>query len=476
MSSKPTTEQAPKLPEPAPAVPASPRLPRGPHQLSRAEVAANQRLRLVLAMIDTIGEKGYAPATVVDVVARAGVSRKTFYQYFANKQECLLATYDVIVAEGMRRVATSYRQAKTWNERVEASVRVLFESTIENPAAARLAMVEIGAAGVAGIERRQRTIAEYEQFIRDGLELAPGSGTVPDTTLRAVVGGFNRVLYAHMRSRQHAKLRKLVPDLVGWATAYYPTPEVMLPSMRPDRHPGERALDIPIGGRAPGSLSPRALSSGRRGLPRGDNNVSRSFVVHSQRERILDAVANLSAALGYTTLTVEDIVTEAAVSLEAFYEHFESKEDSFLVAYELGHAKGLSLVEAAFAAEADWRRGIKAACRALLVYLASEPAFAHLALLDTLVATPISIDRSDKGLSGYAQMLLPGFEEAPKRRRPPQVAIEAITGGLFELFCQYTVQGRIRQLPELTADATYIALAPFIGTKQAARVALEPLD
>jgi len=68
MSSKPTTEQAPKLPEPAPAVPASPRLPRGPHQLSRAEVAANQRLRLVLAMIDTIGEKGYAPATVVDVV------------------------------------------------------------------------------------------------------------------------------------------------------------------------------------------------------------------------------------------------------------------------------------------------------------------------------------------------------------------------------------------------------------------------
>jgi AcrR family transcriptional regulator len=63
--------------------------------------------------------------------------------------------------------------------------------------------------------------------------------------------------------------------------------------------------------------------------------------VHSQRERILDAVTNLTAAHGYIDLKVEDIAEQAAVSLNAFYEHFADKEDAFLVAYEIGHAKML---------------------------------------------------------------------------------------------------------------------------------------
>jgi AcrR family transcriptional regulator len=191
-------------------------------------------------------------------------------------------------------------------------------------------------------------------------------------------------------------------------------------------------------------------------------------LVHSQRERILDAVANLSAGVGYAAFTVDDIVGEAAVSLEAFYEHFKSKEDAFLVAYELGHVKGLGIVERAFGSESDWLAGVREAIGALLGYLASEPAFAHLALLDMLVATHLSAERF------YAQMLLPGLETAPEDRRPPPITIEAIAGGLFELCFHYAVEGRIRELGELTTDATYFALAPFIGAKRAARIATEP--
>ncbi|HEY5046160.1 MAG TPA: TetR/AcrR family transcriptional regulator [Solirubrobacteraceae bacterium] len=452
---------------------AAPSLPRGPHSLSREQVLNDQRVRLLTAMVDAIGEDGYRTTTIANVIRRAGVSRKTFYVHFANKQECFLAAYDAITAVGMSRVTRAYRDAEGWPGRVEAAIRVFFESAIESPAAVRLGLIEIGAAGAAGIERREQAMTQFEHFIRDGLELAPGSGTVPDTVPRAVVGGLNKVLYTHVLNGQHAKLLKLIPDLVSWATAYYPAPAALLASHQAGSPGQAQTAAGLIGGRAPGTLFPQTLSNGRRRLLPGAGHVSRSFVVHSQRERILDAVANLSAAVGYATLTIEEIVGEAAVSLEAFYEHFKSKEDAFLVAYELGHIKGLGIVERAFGAEADWRSGVREAISALLGYLASEPSFAQLALLDALIATPVSAERSQQGVTLYAQMLLPGFEQAPKNRIPPPITIEAIAGGVSELCFHYAVQGRIRELPEIAIDTTYISLAPFIGAKQAARVATE---
>ncbi len=205
------------------------------------------------------------------------------------------------------------------------------------------------------------------------------------------------------------------------------------------------------------------------------HGASRGFVVHNQRERILDAVTNLTAANGYGSLTVEDIASEAAISLQAFYEHFESKEDAFLVAYELGHTKGLDIVERAFATAPDWRTGVREGIYSLTEYLASEPSFASLALMGTTVATPRAIKLSDRGVSSYAQLLAPGYEEMPKSKRPPAIAIDAIAGGLQEVFLHYAARGRLQELPELTPDATYIALAPFVGAEEAARVACAPV-
>ena len=455
------------------------RLPRGPHSLTREQVAANQRLRLGTAMLEAIGEKGYVATTVSEVVARAGVSRKAFYQHFANKQECFLATYDVIAREGRRRVAGAVRETAGRPDRMETAIWALFEAAMEHPDALRLAVTEITAVGPAGIERRERSITEYGQLIHDGMRSngrPPGranSVELPDTTLRAVVGGLNRVLITCLRGGRGAKPLELVPDLAWWASTYHPAPKVLLSSLRASRSRSKSTQSRPLGGRAPGTLSPRTQGNARR-TPRAGYSASRSFVVHNQRERILDAVTNLTAASGYGALTVEEIAAEASVSLQAFYEHFESKEDAFLVAYELGHAKGLDIVEQAFAEAADWRTGVREGLSRLTTYLASEPSFAQLALMGTIIATPRASELSDRGLAAYAQLLAPGFDEVPKRDRPPLIAIDAIAGGLQEIFLHYAVQGRIHELSELTIDATYIALAPFIGAQAAARVAAEP--
>jgi len=447
--------------------------------VARKRARTAQRLRLALAMIDAIAENGYRATRVADVIALAGVSRKTFYEHFANRQECLLATYDMVTEEGMRRVEQAYRETEGWPGRVEAAIRTLFEASIENPGALRLSLVEIGALGPAGIERRERSIDRYVSIFREGLERAPGEGTASEMTLKAVIGGVNRVLYRRRLEGEGAELLGIIPDLVSWATSYYPTPASILAEPRAksalaNSGAGGERTGVLYGGRAPGTLSPHSHLNPRRGLPRGDQNVSRSFVVHSQRERILDAVANLTAVEGFAALNVEGIAEQAAISLKAFYEHFDGKEDAFLVAYEIGHGKELAFAERAYIAESDWRLGVRAGIAALFEFLASEPSFAHIALIDApLIATPRTAERSNAGVQAFARMLVPRTEEAPGQSPVLAVTIEAIAGGVFELCLHYALQGRIRELPELTVSATYIALAPFLGPEEAARVAIE---
>jgi AcrR family transcriptional regulator len=453
--------------------PARRNLPRGSQALPREQVAADQLRRLLLAMIDSVGEKGYRATTISDVVGRAGVSRKTFYEHFPNKQECLLATFNMIAEDGRRRATSAYEQAEGGlQEGVEAAIRALFEATIDNPAAARLNMVEIVAAGPAGIERRESAVEEYRNFVRGMLQQGPDDGTVPDEVVRAVVGGLNRILYSRVRHGQRAELRRLVPDLMRWVTCFRPTPAMFAPNSA--IAPAGSLGGPTLGGRAPGSLA--SSSGGDLGLVRGMPNVMRSFTLHLQRERIVDAVANLTAAGGYADLTVEKIAGEAAMSLQTFYDHFKSKEEAFLFTYEVGHARGLTMVERAYEAQTDWPRGVKAAVTTLLAYLGSEPAFARLALLHMLIATPRAAERANAGITEYLSVLEPGFEETSEHPRPPAITIEAIGGGLAELMYSCIMRDRVEELPSVGAYATYVALAPFVGTEHAARVAMEPLS
>ncbi len=138
------------------------RLPRGPHSLSREQVASNQRTRIAMAMLESIGEKGYVATTVSEVVSRAGVSRKAFYQHFANKEECFLATYDAIVEDGRHRVLHTFTDARGGSDRVETAIRALFSASMENPDALRMAVTEITAVGT----RRYRTTRARDRRLR----------------------------------------------------------------------------------------------------------------------------------------------------------------------------------------------------------------------------------------------------------------------------------------------------------------------
>jgi AcrR family transcriptional regulator len=447
-------------------------LPRGPQALPREEVAAHQRERLVEAMVQAVNERGVMATTISDLVARAGISRRTFYEHFENKEDCLLATYDTVVEREVQRLLSMPRSGVQWLEQLETIVRALFDAIAERPDAARLICVEMGASGPAGVQRWADGAGRFERFISRGFEQAPGPGTIPDPVARAIVGALRKIVYTRVREERSqrslkAEFARVAPGLMEWIASYYPSPPGVA------RRPRTKHLRRLEGGRAPGSLSAPA-PWGARGLPRGEHNLPRGFVVFNQRERIFDAIARLTARDGYQALSLEDIAAAAAVSLQTFYTHFENKEEAFLATYEVGHSRAKAAVNRALAHQTNWIGGVRAGALALLEFLASEPALAHLSCVDILIAYPHVAGRVEEANAAYAQLLdLDIGEGAPSRTSSP-IVTEAIVGGVFELLHDYILTGRTRRLPELADHISYIVLTPFIGSDAATAAIARP--
>jgi AcrR family transcriptional regulator len=445
----------------------------------RAPEPTDPRSRMLAAMLALIGEQGCSATTVADVIERAGASRKTFYEHFEDKRACFLATGEHVSRQWVDSAHAAVANADDAGEAMEALVAALFESALDSPPALRTIAVELTAAGRPGIERRERVLSELGQIVGQVLEgLADEDDKVEngfrlasehpgDSPLaRALAGAVLRRVYA--RARRGEKLRRprrselmaLVTDVARWMATFrfIPEPEVLAFA---------RDGFVPIGGRAPGTLSLESRASERRGLPRGESAVSHSFVVHSQRERLLDALANLSSAEGYDQVTIPEIVHEAAVSVQAFYEHFSGKEDAFCVAYELGLRKLLAIVERAYESRVDWPSAIRSGLGAMLDFYASEPSFAHIALVDALTCGPKVDQLARVGDERLADMIRPGLEYSQDGVQRPEIMVEGTVTALQELCYVYASSERARELSVLLDLATHVALAPFVGVRLA---------
>ncbi len=135
------------------ADPTARRLPRGRHRLSREQVEADQRLRIAAGLVEAMGSDGYVGTSVADIIGRAGVSRETFYRLFDDKRDCFLQTFDLVAEILVERVEQAPVQGSPL-ERVESVVTTYLQVLAAEPAAARLFLVEVHAAGPDAIVRR----------------------------------------------------------------------------------------------------------------------------------------------------------------------------------------------------------------------------------------------------------------------------------------------------------------------------------
>jgi AcrR family transcriptional regulator len=164
----------------------------------RGGVAGIQRGRMIVAMAQVARERGAGATTVADVVARSGVSRRTFYELFADRDDCFRAAFDQAVERAARRVLPACESAVGWRERMRAGLEALLEFLDDEPDLGALCVVDALGAGPAALERRARVVQALIDAVHEGRREA-GAGAKPTRlTAEGVVGAVLSVLHARM--------------------------------------------------------------------------------------------------------------------------------------------------------------------------------------------------------------------------------------------------------------------------------------
>lgn len=196
-------------------------LPRGPHALPQEVVIVHQRARLLKAAAAALAEVGYAELTVKDMIDGAGVSRRTFYQLYDDKLECVLAAHEDALARLREVIATACAGEITWADGVAAAVDAGLRFAARNPAETRLLLLATHTVSEpklmgAALDAHQ----QFTELLRAGREQR-GQGSPTELTESAVIGSVTAILGARLGANQMDDLRTLGPELVQIIIAPY---------------------------------------------------------------------------------------------------------------------------------------------------------------------------------------------------------------------------------------------------------------
>lgn len=201
----------------SPAV-GSDRLPPGRHGLPRVFVVENQRERLLNGVVEAVAEHGYNASTIAKITAAAKISRRTFYEYFEDREECFLAAYEMIEAHVLDSMLAAPGAGEEWPDRVRARLAALLDVLARDRAVARCFLIEPLAAGGDVVARYR----EAMQLLAATLRPEPPP-TQLDMEVRdqALIGGIATLIVRRLNSGGAAHLPELLPDLVELALAPY---------------------------------------------------------------------------------------------------------------------------------------------------------------------------------------------------------------------------------------------------------------
>ena len=203
------------------------RSPRAPHQLragrhglSRKFVARNQRDRILIAVAEATSERGYAAASVEDVIVRAGVSRRTFYDLFKNKEDAFLAAFDEAVRRMLNTVRRDLSDGDDLATRITSGLRAFLELLVAAPPFATMCIVEVLAAGPEAVRRRNDAIAAFAAMIDDEAKRA-GAPVQSPIAAELLVSGIYGTVYNRLAAGRTDELPGLLPEFVSAALVPY---------------------------------------------------------------------------------------------------------------------------------------------------------------------------------------------------------------------------------------------------------------
>jgi AcrR family transcriptional regulator len=420
---------------------------RGPRGLSHDQVAADQRRRLHVAMVQAVAEHGYAAMTVNDVVALAGVSKKTLYKHYGSKQECFLATYDLLVSGFTEQIAAAYRKkppaerGEDWTVELTGALEAFFAQVAAQPQGAWLMLVEVLLMGPCAQERVERTELALTGMIECGFALAPEQIVLSPVLTRGIVHGIWHFARERLIEHRPESLPSTGAQLLEWMLSHRAAGAGRLQDKR---------ILLSSKSENNSGISARNHDHGRVAGEEDD-----------ERARLLRATAEIATEGGRAALTGSHIAERAGVKEDRFNELFGSSVTRCLLAYlEFGSARALARALNDAKNAPDWPSGVYRAIDSLLGYLAENRVFTCVAFAEIFTIGRQGLERHAELMQRFSEVLL---RRAPSSLRPSNLVAEAITGAVWGVIHHEVMHNQAHRLQTLTPQIAYLVLAPLTG-------------
>jgi AcrR family transcriptional regulator len=417
---------------------------------------STQRGRLLGGMLTAANGRGYAGANVSSVIAHAGVSRPTFYDYFANKDECFLALHEQLARELLERLTPALAQEPS-ERALQAAVAALVEHSVAEPDQAQFLLNETLAGGPRALDARDRLIDQIERIVERRRADVAADAPTPDVPTRVVIGGLQWLLVPRLR-RGERDAAEFLAAMIAWIESYSrPTSRHRWRTLKPRPTPPPSLYVSELPAKPPPSLPP------------GRARISREEIARNQRERIMYATATLAIEKGYSATTIADITKTARVDRRVFYIHFRDKQQAFLAAHELGFQQAMAVSASAYFSAQEWPDRLWQGILAGIQFSVTHPALAHVGYVEShAVGTP-AVQRLEDIRQAFTIFLQEGSQYGGRHGARPQsrITMDAIAAAIAEIGYEEIRGGRFSDLSGLAYHAAYLCLAPFLGPEVA---------
>jgi TetR/AcrR family transcriptional regulator len=425
------------------------RLPHGPHRLKRDEVVLNQRARIHGALIEAVAHDGYEGTSVKQVIELAGVSRRSFYEQFANKEDCFLVTFDLIVKRDLQQIRRAYLAAEgPLEQRARAACECLAKAIEEDRKASILVVLEAQRAGAAGLLHLRRAARACEQMLGRGFAESPDAMPLPMPIVRAIAGGLQGIAASALRDPCATADVDLAEEMLRW-TLLFQTPA---------------AEDLAERMAAGLTARMREISATYGCGPRGAEAPSRD-----ERTRLLQGMLRLVARDDYCALTAPQIADEANVSIDAFCTLFADKQHCLLAALDMIGGELLAIAADPELVSEDWAHAVRRVLGELMRYLANHPLQTRVLAQEALCTGGEAFEQIVELVRAIATLLTEG---APNQAHGA-LATEAVAGAIWHTIRCQVAGGRIELLAAISDHLSCVVLAPFIGTEAAIEIVTE---
>jgi AcrR family transcriptional regulator len=404
-------------------------------------------------MTSSAASEGYAGASIANVIARAGVSRPTFYEYFSDRDACFLAALQEHGERMLARTRRAVAEARA-EQALQAALGALVDFAAGGGEDAQFVLVQALAGGPRAADMRERGLALIAETVEARYRPLGSEVPVPDLCAASAIGGVQRLLASTLR-RGAAVPAGLSGELGAWAGSYAaPLAVHRWREMKPDC----AAPALP-------ALAPMVAPVP---LPPGRPRLSRSQVEENHRQRILFAAAEACSLAGYRGVRIGQVTRAAGVDNRVFHSLFKDKGELFAAVHEMHFQHLMATCASAFFGAEDWPERVWQAGLAFAACLQQNVSLARVSFVEGYAGDPVALERVEAVVRAFQVFFQDGFRESRGAgRHPTAVTVQAVTATIFEIAYQRSRHSSPPQVAALLPHVTHLILTPFLGREAA---------